>query len=417
MCDQPPHVDAETRNHPKAPSVTDLSARLSIGFAYVGHTFMHVLTALYLTIVLALMPAWHMSYDELIRVWTLGSLMIGVGAPLAGWLGDRWSDARMMVVFFWLTGGGSIAAGLAEAPDSLMIALAVLGLGGSIYHPVGMSWLVKNAANRGTALGIQGLFGSAGVASAALVAGTLTDLISWRAAFLIPGVLCVAIGVGLAACIALRLVEDRKVDVKPLPKTSRGDAVRAFIVLSLTMTAGGLMWNAVMVSMPKWFESGLGGLMGGGTFGVGGLVTVIYLVGALPQLWGGRLADRFQNRHLYSFCLLLQVPMALLASFVLGAPMLALALILVSCQNLQIPVENLLLARFTPGKYRGLAYGAKFILTFGVGPLAVQLAAASWRWTGSFEGLYLTVAALAVTAFLASLLLPAEREPETVAAD
>ena len=392
--------------------MTDLSARLSIGFSYVGHSFMHVLTALYLTVVLALVPAWNLGYDELIRVWTLGSLMIGLGAPLAGWLGDRWSDARMMVVFFWLTGGGSVAAGFATESESLMYALAALGLGGSIYHPVGMSWLVKNAVNRGTALGVQGLFGSAGVASAALVAGTLTDLFSWRAAFIVPGALCIACGVALAGCIAFGLVEDRKADLKPLPKTSRGDAIRAFLVLSLTMTAGGLMWNSVMVSMPKWFHDGLGDALGGSTFGVGGMVTVIYLLGALPQLWGGRLADRFQGRYLYSCCLLLQVPMALLASFVLGAPMLALALILVSCQNLQIPVENLLLARFTPGKYRGLAYGAKFILTFGVGPLAVLLAAASYRWTGNFEGLYLTVAGLAATAFVASLLLPAERDEE-----
>ena len=393
--------------------MTDLSARLSIGFSYVGHTYMHVLTALYLTVVLALVPAWHLGYDELIRVWTLGSLMIGLGAPLAGWLGDRWSDSRMMVVFFWLTGGGSIAAGLADGPESLMFALAALGLGGSIYHPVGMSWLVKNAASQGAALGYQGLFGSVGVASAALVAGTLTDLISWRAAFLIPGCLCVATGVGLAACIALGLIADRKADLKPLPKTSRSDVVRAFLVLSLTMTCGGLMWNAVMVAMPKWFNDGLGPLIGDSTFGVGGLVTAIYLAGALPQLWGGRLADRFQGRTLYSFCLLAQVPMALIASFALGAPMLALALVMVSCQNLQIPIENLLLARFTPGKYRGLAYGAKFILTFGVGPLAVQLAAASYRSTGTFESLYLTVAGLAAAAFLASLLLPAERGAET----
>ncbi len=382
--------------------------KATLAFIYVGHAFMHVLTALYLTVVLALVPTWNLGYDELIRVWTLGSLMIGLGAPLAGWLGDRWSDARMMVVFFWLTGGGSIAAGLANEPESLMFALAALGLGGSIYHPVGMSWLVKSAANQGTALGRQGLFGSVGVATAALVAGTLTDVMSWRAAFIIPGALCVATGVGLAACIAAGWVSDRQADVRPLPKTSRSDTVRAFIVLSLTMTCGGLMWNSVMVSMPKWFNDGLGPLIGDSTFGVGGLVTVIYLAGALPQLWGGRLADRFQGRRLYSVCLLTQVPAALLAGFALGAPMLGLALVLVGCQNLQIPIENLLLARFTPGKYRGLAYGAKFILTFGVGPLAVQLAAASYRWTGTFEGLYLCVAGLAAIAFLASLLLPAE---------
>ena len=82
----------------------DLSARLSIGFSWAGHTTMHILSALFLTVVLALEPAWSMTYDDLIRLWTVGSLMIGLGAPLAGWLGDRWSDARMMVLFFLLTG-------------------------------------------------------------------------------------------------------------------------------------------------------------------------------------------------------------------------------------------------------------------------------------------------------------------------
>jgi len=397
--------------------MSDPSARLSIGFSYVGHTFMHVLSALYLTVVLALVPAWHMGYDELIRLWTVGSLMIGVGAPLAGWLGDRWSDARMMVAFFWLTGGGGVAAGFSDGPTALALTLAVLGVGASIYHPVGMSWLVKNAANTGTALGYQGLFGSLGVAGAAVVAGTLTDLISWRAAFIIPGALCLATGVALAACIGLGLITDRAVDVKPQPKPSRSDAVRAFLVLSVTMAVGGLVWNSVMVAMPKWFDDRLDLLVGDSTLGVGGLVTVIYLLGSLPQLWGGRLADRFQTKALYAGCLLLQVPMMLLAARVAGSPVLALALIMVSCQNLQIPVENLLLARFTPGKYRGLAYGAKFVLTFGVGPLAVQLVAASYRWTGGFDGLFLVLAGLAATAFTAALLLPVERAAPEPAED
>ena len=389
--------------------MSTLSTRLSIWFSWVGHTFMHLLSALFLTVVLALVPAWHLSYDDLIRAWTLGSLMIGLGAPLAGLLGDRWSDSRMMVVFFLFTGGGGVAAGLSDGPAALTVALTVLGLGASIYHPVGMSWLVKNAAHQGTALGYQGLFGSLGVACAGVVAGTLTDLISWRAAFVIPGTLCVITGLALAGCIAAGLITDRGADVKPLPPASRSDVVRAFVVLSLTMTVGGLMWNAVMVAMPKWFDDSLGALIGNGTLGVGGLVTVVYLVGALPQLWGGRLADHVPTKYLYATCLLLQAPMALLASYLGGASVLGLAVIIVSCQNLQIPIENLLLARFTPGRHRGLAYGAKFILTFGVGPLAVQLVAFCYRSRGDFHILFLTLAALAATAFVAALLLPTER--------
>jgi MFS family permease len=323
----------------------------------------------------------------------------------------------MMVVFFVLTGGGAVAAGFADGPLALTLALTVLGLGASIYHPVGMSWLVKNTVNTGAALGTQGLFGSLGVATAALVAGTLTDLISWRAAFIIPGAVAIATGAALAVCIALGLVRDRKVDLRPQPKADRGDVIRAFLVLSVTMAVGGLMWNSMMVAMPKWFDNRLSGLVGDSTLGVGGMVTVIYLVGSLPQLWGGWLADRLQTKYLYACCLVLQVPLMVLATALSGAPVPVLALVMVSCQNLQIPVENVLLARFTPGRYRGLAYGAKYVLSFGVGPLAVQLVALSWQWTGNFDGLFLTLGGLAVTAFLAALLLPADRRRTAAASD
>eukprot|EP00906_Rhabdomonas_costata_P014407 RCo020721 len=117
-----------------------LSARLSVGFSWIGHTLMHIVSALYLTLVLALEKDWQIPYDQLIRLWTLGALLIGLGAPLAGWLADRWSNAKMMAVFFVLTGIGAIIASQAGDTESLWIGLAVLGLGASIYHPVGMAW-------------------------------------------------------------------------------------------------------------------------------------------------------------------------------------------------------------------------------------------------------------------------------------
>ena len=39
------------------------------------------------------------------------------------------------------------------------------------------------------------------------------------------------------------------------------------------------------------------------------------------------------------------------------------------------PAENSLVARFTPGRWRSTGYGIKFILFFGVGSLAVFIAA------------------------------------------
>ncbi|MCW2236801.1 MFS transporter [Azospirillum canadense] len=390
--------------------MTDLSARLSIGFSWIGHALMHIVSALFLTVVLALEREWHLPYDELIRLWTLGALLIGLGAPLAGWLGDRWSECRMMAVFFLVTGAGTMACGLTEGPTSLLWALAALGLGSSIYHPVGMAWMVKNAVNRGKALGYLGIFGTVGIASAALVAGGLTEWLGWRAAFLIPGAICVGLGVLLAVLIAVGVVEDRKGDLKPQPKASRGDVIRAFFVLSVTMVCAGLMFNGMQVVLPKLFEARLSHLLGDSTLGVGGLVTAVYLVAALPQLIGGHLADKFPLKRIYTLCLLVQVPMMAAVAVLADLPLVGAAALVVIASQVQIPAENLLLARYTPEKHRGLAYGAKFILSFGAGPIAVQLVAYVYERTGEFVMLYVTLSALALIAFLAALLLPADRD-------
>ncbi|UEM02771.1 MFS transporter [Skermanella rosea] len=388
--------------------MSPLSARLSLGFACIGHAFMHVLTALYLTVVLGLERDWAMTYDELIRLWTVGSLMIGLGAPIAGWLGDRWSDAKMMVVFFLLTGAGSIAAGLAGGTTALGVGLAVLGLGGSIFHPVGMSWVIKNATNRGRALGVMGIFGSVGIAGAAIVAGGLTELINWRAAFIVPGVVCMAAGFVLLACIATGLVTDRERDARPQPGTNRADAVRAFLVLSVTMVCAGLIFQSTMTAMPKWFGERMTGLVGEGTLGVGGLVTLVYLFASGSQFVGGMLSDRYPLKRVYVGCLAIQIPLLLIASSFAGVPLLMVAALVVFTQSLQIPAETMLLARYTPARHRGLAFGAKFVLSFGVAPLGVQLVALAYGWSTDFWWLFVMLAGFAATAVLAATLLPRE---------
>lgn len=316
----------------------------------------------------------------------------------------------MMAVFFLLTGAGTIACGLTDGPEALLWALAVLGLGSSIYHPVGMAWMVKNATNRGKALGYQGIFGTIGIASAAVVAGGLTEWLGWRSAFLIPGAVCLGLGVVLALLIATGKVEDRQGDVKPIPKASRGDVIRAFFVLSVTMVCAGLMFNAMQVVLPKLFEARLSDLLGGSTLGVGGVVTAVYLFAALPQLIGGHLADKYPLKRIYTLCLLVQVPMMAAVAVLADLPLVGAAALVVVASQVQIPAENLLLARYTPEKHRGLAYGAKFILSFGAGPLAVQLVALVYERTGEFVMLYITLSVLALVAFAAALLLPRDRD-------
>ncbi len=386
------------------------SGRLAIIFSCIGHAQMHVLAALYLTVVLALEADWKLTYDHLLRLWTLGALLIGLGAPLAGWLGDRWSESRMMVLFHVLTGAGAVAAGLAADETGLVVGLALLGVGASIYHPVGLSWIVKNAENRGSALAWNGIFGGIGIAAAGIVAGGLSDVVSWRAAMIVPGLVCIATGLVLAFMIGRGTIVDRTVDAKPVPRPSRGDTVRVFLLLSVTMLCAGLVYNAMATIMPKWFGDRMPDIVGGGTAGVGAIVSLVFLVGAVPQLLGGWLVDRLPPKRIYVAMLLVQVPVLALAATAVGYPLFALAALTVALLNVQVPAENELLARFTPARHRGLAYGAKFILAFGAAPAAVQFAAWTYDATGRFDELLFVLASLAALAVLAALLLPGRED-------
>ena len=129
------------------------SARLSLVFSCLGHGYVHIFTSIYFVIVLALEVAWERPYHDLIELWMLGALLVGLGALPAGWLADRWSATGMMAVYFLGLGGASIACAFLDSSTAMLVGLASVGIFASIYHPVGIAWLVRNAKTRGKALG------------------------------------------------------------------------------------------------------------------------------------------------------------------------------------------------------------------------------------------------------------------------
>ena len=388
------------------------SARLSQLFAWLGHAYMHLLVALFLTVVLALESDWGMPYGQLLACWTAGAFLVGLGAPFAGLLGDRWSTPGMMVVFFVGAGFATVACGLSRDPFELTLSLAALGLFAAIYHPVGMAWLVRAAVNRGMALGVFGVFGSLGVALGGLTAGGLIELIDWRAAFWIPGAVSVATGGILWLAIVTGRVVDQAVDRVPQQKASRRDVLRTFVVLSLTVFLGGLIYQSTQVAMPKALADRLPDWTGEGAFGAGLLFTMIYLVAGALQIPAGWLADRYPLRVVYVLSYLVQVPLLAVAAAVTGVPFLIAAALMVIANVGSLPAETVLMARYTPARWRGSAFGAKFVLSLGVAPVAVQLVASLHESSGSFFWVYALMAIAACGVALAGLLLPAGERPE-----
>jgi MFS transporter, FSR family, fosmidomycin resistance protein len=390
------------------------SPTLSITFSQIGHSMSHIFMLLYPTCVLALEKEFHRSYGELLVLMTLGNVLFGVAALPAGWLGDRWSTLGMMIIFFLGLGASAIFTGFMTTTGGLVLGLALIGLFASIYHPVGMAWLVKNSANKGRALGINGVFGSLGVATAALIAGILTDTISWRAAFIAPGVLALIVGLALIYCTKRGLVVASSGDVKPFIKPPAADMKRVFIVLSFTMLLNGIIYQSVSSALPKILAEGAPNLTGGTASGAGILVSIVYFCAMIASLLGGYLSDRFPVKNLYIVTTALQVPLYALAASLMHLPLLFVITMAAVFSTIAVPTENVLLTRYTPERWRATAFGAKFVLALGLGALGVPLVAYLRDHTGGFYAFYMLLAALALLIAVIALWMPSDRAKRSV---
>lgn len=393
-------------------------ARLVVLFASAGHFLHHVLTGLFLTLAVLLERAWERPYAEIIALWTLGAMLIGLGAPAAGWLADRFGHARMMAVFYLGAGLSAVAAGMVTGPSGMAAALAAIGLFGAIYHPVGMAWvsMVAPIGIRGRIMGWLGIAGSFGVALAAVIAGGLAALAGWRAAMILPGIVTMGGGLLLVMAIAAGRVAAAPAHAAQAAAAGPGapDQRAPFgvlAVLAVTFSLGSVVYAAFSTALPKWLSDTLA-LEAGEAARLGLIVGATLLVGSVGQLVGGRLADRLPFKWLYvgTFALKL-VPLALAG--VLGGPAAVLAAAVIGFTfDMSAPVENLLLARYSSGRRRGLAFGMKFAMGFAAAPLGVNLVA--WAYAdgaGGSGALFAILAGLTAAMLAAALLLPREAAP------
>jgi MFS family permease len=389
--------------------------RTVLFFACAAHFMHHVLVSLYLTLVLMLTTEWKMTYSDLIALWTIGSLMVGLGAPLAGWLGDRWGESRVMALTFFGLGLSSILCGLAQTPVMMQTALAVLGAFGALYHPVGNSWVVKHAVERGKAIALAGIFGSFGVAAGPVTAGVLNDVIDWRWAFILPGLLTIAFGVALVVLMMRGRVPERDgdaLDVAHEAPTGR-DRRNVLALLALTMTLTLIAVTAFMTALPKLIED-LNLVSREGLIGVGLITGAIFLTASGAQFLGGHYADRGAAKRTYLLLFVLLAAAFAAAAVTGNWLILPIAITVMFLFEAIAPIETVFVARFAPAARRGLFFGIRYAISVVGGPVGVWIVAALYDPSVKFS---LLLSALAVAALLtAALALALPRDREVLAA-
>jgi MFS family permease len=379
----------------------EASRRLAIGFLNWAHAIDHFVILIYPTVVIELGAAYGQSYSALIGLSTASFVSFGLFSLPAGWLGDRWSRRTMMLAFYIGCGLSLIAAALAPSLTVLGVALFALGIFAAIYHPVGTAMILENATQRGRTLAFNGVCGNLGVSLAAGITAALTAVLSWRGAFLVPGVICLATG-----AIYWRLMpaegkhaakRSGSADVTLSPAVAAA-IFGLFVVVALS---AGLVFNTISVALPKIVDERVGN--GISLLAVGGLTTAVFLCGALAQITVGRLVERFPLHILFAIAAVMQFSGVVWAAYASGASLLfALAFTMAAIYG-QITLNDLVIARYTADAWRSRIYAVRYFLTFMVSGVAVSMIALLYG-RGGFD-LVLGATAVIALGFLVAVLL------------
>ncbi|MFG1998279.1 MFS transporter [Spirillospora sp. NPDC048911] len=107
---------------------------------------------------------------------------------LFGRVADLFGRRRMLLAGMGLLAFGSLIGGAATSPALLLTGRVLQGLATAIATPAALSLITTSFPEgplRNRALGLSGALMSAGFTAGAVLGGVLTDLLSWRWAFLI----------------------------------------------------------------------------------------------------------------------------------------------------------------------------------------------------------------------------------------
>ncbi|MEV0168028.1 MFS transporter [Nonomuraea fuscirosea] len=204
----------------------------------------------------ALTAALEPSAVQLLWIIDIYSLVVAPLLIMFGTLGDRYGRKRLVLWGFVLFGVASAAAACAPTPLTLILARALLGVGGAMIMPATLSLIRQvftDRRERAIALGVWSAVAAAGAAIGPLVGGVLVGF-WWGAVFLIN----VPILLVLLPAARRLLPESRGRRDRPWDAVSAALSVFGILALAFGLKEAGSgsllpLWASVLV-----FAGGLG---------------------------------------------------------------------------------------------------------------------------------------------------------------
>ena len=346
-------------------------------------------------------------WEDLMPYTTGAFLMFGLGSIPAGRLGDLWGRRKSMLLFFFGTAASCFLVAVSQESWHLAVSLTILGIFASIYHPVGIPMLLRHASRPGAAIGWNNLAGNLGVALAALITGITVSLAGWRAAFILPGLLALLLGLAFMRLAPQEPESPAKGNKqgKDVPFVFNSDCKRALIVMTLAACTSSILFNFTTNSNTELFKVKLDGLLQSPAQ-IGFVLALLYAIAGVSQVVMGRLTDRYAIRPLFLGVVSLQVFFLLVAAFAEGWLFYAAGLGFMAAIFGAIPFSDVIMVRFVDDRLRSRVAGMRLGISFFVGSAAVLLLGPVVKAVG-FQWALLGLAIVASLTLLVVVRLPA----------
>ena len=320
----------------------------------------------------------------------------------------------MMAIFFAGIGLSMIAVGLVQTPLQLGSALLSIGVFASIYHPVGTAMIVSYADKLGREMGVNGVWGNLGVASSALVTGVIGQYLGWRFAFIVPGIVTIAIGVAFATSV---VHEDRtgSRQAAAQARVAKRDMWRVIVALLIVVIAISTTFNAVTVALPKLFAERLADLTRSPAL-LGVIAACVYVFGAMTQYTIGKLLDRHSLKTVALPLSFMLAPFLYLAATLSNWPLILVSIGIVMGAFGQVTVNDAMVGKYTSEEWRSRAYAVRYFIGFTAAGASVGLVA--WLYQeGGFVTMLHAFAGLCLLVIAAALILPREIRTQAAGAN
>ncbi len=404
-----------------------------------GHALCHIATLVLQQVVIE--AARDLGIASIGWVVALGPFLMGFCAPGAGWLGDRFGTRRIYGGYLALLALASGAAAFAPGAWLFVPAAALIGVAASFHHPVGLAWIGEALpTQRARAIGIHGFIGHFGSTLAPTLVLLLAQSVGWRHTYRVVG-LAAALLLALLWCTTRTAGEVEYAATRRERRSSRIPWRLAFapalLIVMVAMIGNGLVHQGFWASWSSFVRAQAGvlpdappsasgaslqplllrlsdllpaawrvGEGGPASFArlAGPVATFVLAFGSVGELFGARVARRGGGLRRYALMNVISA-VGLLGVAFLSGPLLLVAGALFAFFHFGTqPLENELIARRADPQVRGLAYGMKFVVSFGIGSLATDPAIAGWQSHG-FPPVFIALAGLALGGALLCLLL------------